>query len=42
MKIIYKIIKMKEEENDYFYYFNDNDMFEVSLKIFNDNCVEGS
>lgn len=38
--VIFTLLKMKEQNNDYLDYFNDNEMFEVSMKIFNANCVD--
>lgn len=38
--VICTLLKMKEQNNDYLDYFSDNDMVEVSMKIFNANCVD--
>lgn len=38
--VICTLLKMKEQNNNYLDYFNDNEMFEVSMKIFNANCVD--
>lgn len=38
--VICTLLKMKEQNNGYLDYFSDNEMFEVSMKIFNANCVD--
>lgn len=38
--VICTLLKMKEQNNDYLDYFSDNEMIEVSMKIFNANCVD--
>lgn len=39
--VICTLLKMKEQQNnDYLDYFSDNEMIEVSMKIFNANCAD--
>lgn len=38
--VICTLLKIKEQNIDYLDYFTDNEMIEVSLKIFNANCVD--
>lgn len=38
--VIYTLLKMKEQNNAYLDYFSDNEMIEVSMKIFNANCAD--
>lgn len=39
--IICTFLKMKEQQNhDFFDYFDETEMIEVTRKIFNDNCAE--
>lgn len=41
--IICTFMKMKEQQNhEIFDYFNENEMVEVTRKIFNDNCAENT
>lgn len=38
--VICTLLKMKEQNNEYLDYFSENEMVEVSMKIFNANCVD--
>lgn len=38
--VICTFLKIKEQNNDYIDYFGENEMIELSMKIFNANCVD--
>lgn len=38
--VICTLLKIKEQNNEYLDYFSENEMIEVSMKIFSANCVE--
>lgn len=40
LQVICTFLKLKEQNNDYIDYFTENDMIELSMKIFNANCVD--
>lgn len=38
--VICTLLKMKEQNDEYLDYFSDNEIIDVSMKIFNANCAD--
>lgn len=41
LKIILAWMKVRDHDDDYFNYLDENETYEISIKIFEDNCADG-